>query len=78
MNDDIFEPIRRAIYSERHAGKTVTKIHITFDFKLRVKAAMPILAITTNPKELNADEILGYPVEVHDEKTDRVWWLEAQ
>lgn len=70
---DILDPIREAVYNVRRDGFDVVKIHITRDFKLRVRAN--IRPITTDMKELLAETILGYPVEVHEE-AEKDWWVE--
>lgn len=78
MNNDILEPIREAVYNAKREMKPVIKIHVTLDFKLQIQAAMPNIAITLDRKEIMAETILGYPVEVHKEKTNKAWWLETQ
>jgi hypothetical protein len=75
-NETILDPIREAVYNAKREYKSIAKIHITVDFKMRLKAAMPEIAVTTDIKELNAETILGYPAELHDEPCDKSWWLE--
>jgi len=70
---DILDPIRLAVYNVNREGFDVVKIHITQDFKMRVMAN--IRPITTDMKELRAETILGYPVEVHKE-AEKDWWIE--
>jgi len=71
--DDILDPIREAVYYVKQKGFDVVKIHITQDFKMRVRAK--IKPVSINMRELMAETILGYPVEVHKE-AEKDWWIE--
>ena len=75
--NDILEPVRREVWKVESEGRKIIKIHITGDLKLQIIAKMGVIAVTTDPKEHRVDELLGYSVETHEEKTDKEWWIES-
>ena len=75
--DAILEPIKKKVYDIlRNPRARVVRIHISFDFELRLRAA----GETFQKFIIDGAErhLLGYPCEVHREKFVYVWAVEYQ
>jgi len=76
FDDDILEPIRKAIWEAKRDYKNVLKIHVTYDFYMRVKATGHVLV--PDIREIFDYSILGYSVVEHVEPCEKEWWLEIE
>jgi len=74
FDDIILEPIRKAIFDANRDYENVLKIHVTYDFYMRVKAkcAPPNWDIQ-KPRKYS---IFGYSVVEHFEPCEKEWWLQ--
>ena len=76
FEDEILEPIRKELYEAARDYKNVLKIHVTYDFYMRVKATGHVLV--PDIREIFEYPILGYSVVEHFEPCEKEWWLEIE
>ena len=76
IDESILEPIAEAVWRAKRDWKVVSKIHVTHDFYMQVKAKCAHLYFDY---VLHKDfPILGYPVVEHLEACEMQWWLEFE